>query len=48
MLDRQLSSLEEGSSRVAYSVETSLADIEDLLSYSNDILCTGATSGFEI
>lgn len=41
MLDRKLSSLEAGTSAAAYSVESRLGDIEDLLSYSNDLLCTG-------
>ena len=40
-MDRRLSSLEAGTSNAAYSVETDLADIEDMLSYCNDILCTG-------
>jgi hypothetical protein len=38
-LDRTLSSL--GASSAALTVDSCLADIEDLLSYCNDILCTG-------
>lgn len=41
LLDRSLSSLEAGTSKAAYSVETKLGNVEDLLSYSSDILCTG-------
>jgi hypothetical protein len=40
-LDRQLSSLEAGTSAAAFSLENVLAEVEDLLSYCNDILCTG-------
>ena len=40
-LDRQLPKLEEGSSASAYSMENVLAEVEYLLSYCNDILCTG-------
>ena len=40
-LDRQLPKLEEGSSAAAFSMENVLAEGEDLLSYCNDILCTG-------
>ena len=40
-LDRKLSVLEAGTSQAAYSVESELADIEDLLSYANDVLNTG-------
>ena len=42
-LDRKLSVLEAGTSQAAYSVESELADIEDLLSYANDVLNTGQT-----
>ncbi|KAK9820557.1 hypothetical protein WJX72_011634 [[Myrmecia] bisecta] len=41
VLDRLLSSLDTGTSTAAYNVDSSLADVEDLLSYCNDILCTG-------
>ncbi len=40
-LDRQLSSLEAGTSAAAFSLESLLAEVEDLLSYCNDILGTG-------
>lgn len=40
-LDKQLPKLEEGSSASAFSMENILAEVEDLLSYCNDILCTG-------
>ena len=40
-LDKQLPKLEEGSSASAFSMENVLAEVEDLLSYCNDILCTG-------
>ena len=40
-LDRQLPKLEEGSSAAAFGIENVLAEVEDLLSYCNDILCTG-------
>ena len=40
-LDRKLSVLEAGTSQAAFSVESDLADIEDLLSYANDVLNTG-------
>ena len=40
-LDRKLSVLEAGTSQAACSVESELADIEDLLSYANDVLNTG-------
>jgi hypothetical protein len=42
LLDRQLSSLEAGTSAAAFTLENVLAEVEDLLSYCNDILCTGA------
>ena len=46
-LDRQLSSLDAGTSAAAFSMENVLAEVEDLLSYCNDILCTGnAHAGF--
>lgn len=41
-LDKQLPKLEEGSSAAAFSMENVLAEVEDLLSYCNDILCTGS------
>lgn len=41
LLDRKLSSLEAGTSAAAYNVEAELTHAEDLLSYANDILCTG-------
>jgi len=41
-LDRQLSSLEAGTATAAFSLESLLAEVEDLLSYCNDILGTGA------
>ncbi len=40
-LDKQLPKLDEGSSASAFSMENVLAEVEDLLSYCNDILCTG-------
>lgn len=40
-LDRQLSSLDAGTTAAAFSMENVLAEVEDLLSYCNDILCTG-------
>lgn len=40
-LDRQLSSLEAGTATAAFSLESLLAEVEDLLSYCNDILGTG-------
>ena len=40
-LDRQLSSLDAGTSAAAFTMENVLAEVEDLLSYCNDILCTG-------
>ena len=40
-LDRQLSSLEAGTAAAAFSLESLLAEVEDLLSYCNDILGTG-------
>ncbi len=42
LLDRQLSSLEAGTSAAAFNLENVLAEVEDLLSYCNDILCTGS------
>ncbi|BDA41766.1 probable protein CLEC16A homolog at N-terminal half [Coccomyxa sp. Obi] len=42
-LDRQLSSLDAGTSAAAFNMENVLAEVEDLLSYCNDILCTGET-----
>ena len=42
-LDKQLPKLEEGSSAAAFSMENVLAEVEDLLSYCNDILCTGSS-----
>jgi hypothetical protein len=38
-----LPKLEEGSSAAAFSMENVLAEVEDLLSYCNDILCTGSS-----
>ncbi len=40
-LDKQLPKLDVGSSASAFSMENVLAEVEDLLSYCNDILCTG-------
>ena len=47
-LDRQLPKLEEGSSASAFSMENVLAEVEDLLSYCNDILCTGDTPALTV
>lgn len=38
-----LSGLEAGTSSATYQVDTALADIEDMLSYCNDILLTGVS-----
>ncbi len=43
-LDRQLSTLEAGTATAAFSLESLLAEVEDLLSYCNDILGTGTPS----
>lgn len=40
-LDRKLSTLEAGTSQAAYGVDSAVADVEDLLSYANDVLNTG-------
>ena len=45
LLDRQLPSLDAGTAAAAFALENVLAEVEDLLSYCNDILCTGAGCG---
>ena len=40
-LDRLLALLNSGAGTAVYNVDSSLAEVEDLLSYCNDILCTG-------
>ena len=42
MLDRLLSSWDVGSQTAQGAVESCLAEVEDLLSYCNDVLATGA------
>lgn len=46
MLDRLLSSWDVGSPQAQGSVESSLAEVEDLLSYCNDVLTTGGREGW--
>lgn len=41
ILDAQLSSIQEGRTVAEHPVEAALAEIEDLLSYCNDILANG-------
>ncbi len=41
VLDHLLTLLGGGSSTAIYNVDSCLAEVEDLLSYCNDILCTG-------
>lgn len=41
-LHRMLDSLQQGTGFLVAKVDSCLAEVEDLLSYSNDILCTGA------
>ena len=41
-LDRMLDSLQQGTGFLVAKVDSCLAEVEDLLSYTNDILCTGA------
>ena len=41
-LDRKLSVLEAGTAQAANSLESDLCAIEDLLSYTNDVLHTGS------
>lgn len=40
-LDNMRDSLQQGTGFLVAKVEAALAEVEDLLSYSNDILCTG-------
>lgn len=40
-------SLQQGTSFLVAKVEACLAEVEDLLSYSNDILCTGVWGGLK-
>ena len=42
VLDRLLSSWDVGSQTAQGAVESCLAEVEDLLSYCNDVLATGA------
>ena len=41
-LDTALAALEEGDMTAENAMESALAEVEDLISYCNDILCTGA------
>lgn len=41
-LDGELTSIQEGHTTAEHPVEAALAEIEDLLSYFNDILANGA------
>ena len=40
-LDAALAALEEGDTSAENAMESALAEVEDLISYCNDILCTG-------
>ena len=40
-LNHLLPSLGSGTTTATYNVDSCLAEVEDLLSYCNDILCTG-------
>ena len=42
-LDNLLPSLASGTTTAVYNVDSCLAEMEDLLSYCNDILCTGSS-----
>ena len=42
-LDAALAASEEGDANAENAMESALAEVEDLISYCNDILCTGAT-----
>ena len=41
-LDAALAASEEGDANAENAMESALAEVEDLISYCNDILCTGA------
>lgn len=43
-LDNLLPSLGSGTTTATYNVDSCLAEVEDLLSYCNDILCTGTAA----
>lgn len=45
VLDHLLTLLGSGSATATYNVDSCLAEVEDLLSYCNDILSTGAQAG---
>lgn len=46
-LDGALASVQEGRSTAEHPVEAALAEVEDLLSYCNDIIGTGALQRLE-